>query len=134
MNFYQVDMSDRLAQSLDSIFKKVPLRSENHYWTIDLYEKSLRTITGQLAQNHCEEVFLDIEIIGCPYKAIRIKGKIVFILDPYGAFNIIQKSPFIKIKNPHELKAIYNEVGGQFWSLKIDKKGKLISFEEDLIP
>lgn len=131
INFHQLDASETLVQALDSIIQNVPLVSENYYWTIYLDDRSFCYTTGQLSQNNIEENFLLIEGLPCTYGAIKIKEKIVIILDPHEVFKIIREKPLIKVKNPRELKGIDNIIGDQLWSLKFNRKGKFIGIEDE---
>jgi len=127
INFYEVNVSERLAMTLDSIFAQVPIVAQNNYWTVEIVDKSLTSYTMILKQDNCEEFFMDIEYTNSMYQAMNIAGRSVLIMDSYNVFNVAIEKPFIKIKNPRELKAIYQKIGGHSWLFKLDRKGEFIS-------
>ena len=132
INFYQVEMSENLILSIDSLINNPnrPLQSKYNYWTIQIVEKTFGSFIGILSQDHCEEFFIIVESTKTVYKAINIGGKSVLIIDPYDVFKPIPEKPFIKISNPRKLKAIYQQSGGHGWLFKLDRNGELSSLEE----
>jgi hypothetical protein len=129
LNFYELNISDRLETILDSIFNFAPSLPDNYCWTVEVVNRSFNTYAMELRRYNCEKFFMTIEYTKSMYMAMNVKGQIILAIDPYNVFEVAVSKPFIKVKNPRELKAIYQKVGGSWWLFKLDKKGEFLSVE-----